>query len=131
MGRVDRRLRPHPADTGLSRSIGATALGLGVWGALFPEHVKKTFGVPAPTPAVQLAFGARELATGFGLVSDPRRVELLWARVAGDVFDIAALGALDHPGNARRGAVRAALGFVLAVTALDVLAAVRLSRARR
>jgi hypothetical protein len=51
--------------------------------------------------------------------------------VAGDVFDIAALKALDRPANVKRGNARLALGFVLAVTALDVVTAVRMSTVQR
>jgi hypothetical protein len=56
---------------------------------------------------------------------------VLWARVAGDVFDIAALKALDSPKNPKRGNARLALGLVLAISALDVVAAVRMSGVRR
>lgn len=126
------RVRAKPAiSPSLSMNIGMTAIGLGLWGALFPRHVKKTLGIEAPAPVVQAVFGARELITGYSLAGDPTRSGMLWARVAGDVFDIVALKALDNPSNPKRGAARAALGFVLAVTALDTLTAVRMSNVQR
>jgi hypothetical protein len=126
------RVRAKPAiSPSLSMNIGLTAIGLGLWGALFPHHVKKTLGVAAPAGAVQAVFGLRELATGFTLAGDPTKAGMLWARVAGDAFDIAALRALDNPRNRKRVAARAALGFVLAVTALDLVAAVRMTGVRR
>jgi hypothetical protein len=126
------RVRAAPALTPtLSGAIGLTAIGLGVAGLFFPKAVKRTLGVTAPTPVVQAAFGARELASGYILASDPTRSDVLWARVAGDVFDIACLKALDKPENPKRGNARAALGFVLAVTALDVVTAVRMSTVKR
>jgi hypothetical protein len=126
------RVRAKPAvSPTLSMNIGLTAIGLGLWGALFPDHVKKTFGIRAPAPVVQAVFGARELVTGFSLAGDPTKSGMLWGRVAGDVFDIVALKALDNPSNPKRGAARAALGFVLAVTALDAVTALRMSNVQR
>jgi hypothetical protein len=126
------RVRAAPAvSPTLSMNIGMTAIGLGIWGSLFPGHVKKTLGIRAPEPMVQAVFGARELWSGYSLAGDPTRSGVLWARVAGDVFDIMALKALDNPSNPKRGTARAALGFVLAVTALDVITAVRMTDVKR
>lgn len=126
------RVRAKPAlSPTLSMNIGATAIGLGIWGTLFPGHVKKTLGIQASKPVVQAVFGARELWSGYSLAGDPTKSEVLWARVAGDVFDIVALKALDNPGNPKRQTARAALAFVLAVTALDTITAVRMTNVRR
>jgi hypothetical protein len=126
------RVRAKPAiSPSLSMNIGLTAIGLGLWGTLFPRHVKKTLGLRAPTGAVLALFGARELATGFTLAGDPTKSSMLWARVAGDVFDIAMLRSLDNPGNRQRGTARAALAFVAAVTALDLVTAVRMTNVKR
>lgn len=126
------RVRAAPAvSPTLSMNIGISAIGLGIWGSLFPGHVKKTLGIQAPTPVVQAVFGARELWSGYSLAGDPTKTGVLWARVAGDVFDILALKSLDTPSNPKRGNARAALGFVLAVTALDVITATRMSAVKR
>ncbi|MCR5875103.1 hypothetical protein LRS10_13465 [Phenylobacterium sp. J426] len=93
--------------------------------------MNRFLGMDANPQTVQLLFGAREMATGLRLVSDPTCKMTLWARVAGDVFDIAVLRSLDKPENPKRGNVRLALGVVVAVTALDVLAAWRLSTVKR
>lgn len=129
---VTDRVRARPAlSPTLSMNIGVTAIGLGLWGSLFPHHVKKTLGIRAPAPVVQAVFGARELWTGYALAGDPTKSGVLWARVAGDVFDIVALKALDNRRNEQRGTARAALGFVLFVTALDVITAARMSNVQR
>ncbi len=129
---VTDRVRARPAvSPTLSMNIGMTAIGLGMWGTLFPGHVKKTLGIQAPTQVVQALFGARELWSGYTLAGDPTKSGVLWARVAGDVFDIVALKSLDNPNNPKRGTARAALGFVLAVTALDAITAVRMSAVKR
>jgi hypothetical protein len=76
-------------------------------------------------------FGARELWSGFKLAEDPTRTGVLWTRVGADVFDIAALTMLSNPANPKRGNARIALGAVFAITALDVLTAVRMSAVQR
>jgi hypothetical protein len=126
------RVRAQPAlSPTLSMNIGVTAIALGLWGALFPGHVKRSLGIRAPKGVVQALFGARELATGFTLASDPTKAGALWVRVAGDAFDIVVLNALDRPSNPKRGATRAALAFVVAVTALDLVTAIRMSTVKR
>jgi hypothetical protein len=126
------RVRAAPAiSPSLSMNIGMTAIGLGLWGLLFPRHVSRVLGIQAPPAVVRTLFGARELWTGFTLAGDPTKAGMLWTRVAGDIFDIAVLRSLDNPGNRRRGAAKAALGVVLAVTALDAITAVRMSKVDR
>ncbi|CAN7615700.1 hypothetical protein LJR219_004728 [Phenylobacterium sp. LjRoot219] len=126
------RVRATPAvSPTLSMNIGLAAIGLGVWGMFFPHHVKRTLGLQAPAPVVQAVFGARELWSGYSLAGDPTKSGVLWARVAGDAFDLLALKALDSRTNPKRGTVRVALGLVLAVTALDVIAAARMSAVQR
>jgi hypothetical protein len=125
-------VRAKPAVTPqVSMMIGITAIGLGFWGALFPRSVKRTLGIPAPAAAIVGLFGARELWSGFKLAEDPTRTGVLWTRVGADVFDIAVLTALSSPANPKRGNARLALGAVFAITALDVLTAVRMSAVQR
>lgn len=72
--------------------------------------------------------GLRETATGVGILSSRRPAGWLWARVAGDVMDLALLGVAlrsPRPGRGRAGATALAVG---GVTALDWLAARELSR---
>lgn len=126
------RVRARPALTPtLSGALGNNAIGLGIWGLAAPKSVGRLLGLDASPQAIQLLFGAREMATGLRLVSDPTCAKTLWARVAGDAFDIAVLRSLDKPENPQRKNARLALGVVLAVTALDVLAAVRMSTVQR
>jgi hypothetical protein len=124
------RAKPAIAPT-LSMNIGVTAIGLGLWGTLFPRHVARTLGINAPAPVVQGLFGIRELWTGFTLAGDPTRSEMLWTRVAGDVVDIGILSALNRASNPKRHNVRAALAFVLLVTALDTVTAIKMTNVRR
>jgi hypothetical protein len=126
------RVRAKPAiSPTLSMNIGMTAVGLGVWGMLFPNSVKRALGVRSPAPVVQTLFGVREMITGVTLASDPTKAEMLWARVVGDAFDIAILKSLDRRENPSRGGARVALGVVLAVTALDLVTAIRMTNVKR
>lgn len=126
------RVRAAPALTPtLSGALGNNAMGLGVWGTFFPHSVNRFLGMNANPATIRVVFGLREFYTAFSLVGDPTRKDALWARVAGDLFDIAVLTRLNRPENPKRGNVRLALGVVLAVTALDALAAVRMSTVQR
>lgn len=126
-GSVRERVRARPAVTPqIAFGLGVGAIGLGVWGLFFPRHVSRTLGLNAPPAVVRTAFGVRELVTGFALAGDPTRTGVLWARVAGDVVDMAILGRRPH----HRGA-RAALGAVALITVLDAVAAVRMAPGRR
>lgn len=126
------RVRAKPAiSPTMSMNIGMTAIGLGMWGLLFPRHVARTLGITAPIPVIQALFGIRELWTGYTLAGDPTKSEMLWTRVVGDIFDIGVLKGLDNRHNPKRGAARGALVFVLAVTALDLVTAIRMTNVQR
>ena len=128
------RVRAVPALTPtLSGSLGMGAIGLGMLGLLAPRMVRNYLGVPkaVPVPVIQTLFGVRELWTGYTLAGDPTKSEMLWTRVMGDVFDIAVLGALSTLANKKAHNARGALKFVLVITALDVMAAMRMTNVQR
>lgn len=126
------RVRAAPAiSPTVSMNIGMAAIGMGLWGFFFPHEVKRMLGIQAPAPVVQALFGARELWTGYSLAGDPTKSEMLWARVVGDVFDVAVLRALDHPRNPQREVAKTALGVVLVIAALDAITAIRMTNVKR
>jgi hypothetical protein len=126
------RVRAAPAVTPqVSFMLGQNAIGLGLWGLLAPKGVNRFLGLRGSPQATQLLFGAREMATGMALFSDPTKAGALWARVAGDIFDIVVLRSLATPQNPKRRNAKLALGVVLAVTALDVVAAWRMTNVKR
>jgi hypothetical protein len=126
------RVRATPAvSPQISFVLGQNAIGLGLWGLFAPKGVNRLLGLQCAPQTTQVLFGARELATGMALFSDPTRSSALWARVAGDAFDIAVLRKLTRRDNPKHGAARMALGVVLAVTALDLVAAVRMTNVKR
>jgi len=126
------RVRAAPAITPtLAGSLGMGAVGLGWWGLLAPRSVSRFLGIPAPKAAVRTLFGLRELYTGYTLAGDPTKSEVLWLRVAGDIFDIAVLRAAVNRRNPKRANARFMLNAVLVITALDVIAAARMSNVQR
>jgi uncharacterized membrane protein len=72
------------------------------------------------------ALGLRELATGVGILAQPDRPGWMWARVGGDVMDLAFLGSARKSERADHGRLSAATAAVLGVTALDALTGRRL-----
>ena len=67
------RVRARPALTPqLSFMLGQNAIGLGVWGLLFPKAVNRFLGVQASPQATQALFGAREMATGLDAIAAAR-----------------------------------------------------------
>lgn len=75
------------------------------------------------------AFGAREIAAGIGILAGRRLAPWIWARVGGDLLDLAALGMAIARGRRRNALI--ATGTVAGVTALDVWCATALTRHER
>ena len=118
------------AADSLERGLGWFSIGLGAAAVAAPRLVCWLSGFRSPT--LMRLVGTRELAAGIGILTQRDRTPWMWSRVVGDTFDLAALSvALSRRG--RRGRAAVALAVVAGVTALDVLAAVRLtgSGARR
>jgi hypothetical protein len=127
------RVRAAPAIMPtVSGSLGLFSIGLGLAELLAPTTIRRELGLRhVPTTAVRLVYGLRELTVGWGLVSDPTDSRLLWARVAGDLLDIATLKSADTWLNPRRRAAKVALAAVYAVTVVDLVTAFRMSTVKR
>lgn len=108
----------------LAYGLGWFSLGLGLWELLAPRSVAKVAGVRGDNEGLIRLFGLREIASGIFIFAQGRNpAAAVWSRVAGDALDIASLGAALASPNSNRGRVAFAAANVLAVTALDVLAA--------
>jgi uncharacterized membrane protein len=115
---------PRDAAESLERGLGWFSIGLGAAALVAPRAVCWLSGLRSPS--LMRLVGTRELAAGIGIMTQRDRGPWLWSRVVGDTFDLAALSfALTRRGSRGRAAV--ALAAVAGVTALDVLAAVRLT----
>lgn len=115
-----------------SRGLGWFSIGLGLAQVAAPGGVARLIGVRSAVynRALLRLIGVRELAAGVGLLSQPRTQGWLWARVGGDVMDLALLGIALLGRRGKNGRVRAAAAMVAGVTVMDVRAAQLLGRHR-
>ena len=111
-------LQGNAAAPGTMRALAWASLGLGLAQLAAPRRVGRLVGI-RPTSTAMRAVGARELASGAGLLRGHAPTRWLNARIVGDGFDFAAL-ALAKSANRRRH--RLALAAVAGVAALDVFA---------
>lgn len=112
----------------LATGLGWFSIGIGVVQLVAPRQLGRAIGLEA-RPMVMQAMGAREIASGIGILSRPGRSGWLWSRVAGDAIDFGVLAVTARKADReqqRRIAVLAAA--VAGVAALDVMASVRQSR---
>lgn len=110
-----------PAHTMLVRGLGWFSVGLGVMEVLAPAAMARLTGVHNKR-LLQL-YGLREIAAGVGLLGAARPAPLLWARLAGDVLDIATLTTAAANGEGHRGRSLASTAAVAGVTAIDAVCA--------
>lgn len=117
----------------LAAGLGWFSIGLGLAEVLAPDKVAELIGVNKGdrTRAVLRAYGLREITAGAGILSQSQSAGWLWARVAGDILDLASLGKALASDNADRTRLATATAAVLGVTALDVLCGQKLSRSSR
>lgn len=118
----------------LTRGLGWFSIGLGAVQVLTPGGIDRAVGVSdkSHNRAVMAGVGgARELAVGVGILSMRQPKPWLWARVAGDVLDLAMLGRAMFNHRNARGRMALVMTSVVGVTAADVLAIVRQSRGSR
>jgi hypothetical protein len=84
----------------LARALGWFSLGLGFAQIAAPGKVAQMVGVEDDdeTIAVMRVLGVREIASGLGILTQPKPLPWLWARVGGDAMDLALLRrALSSP----------------------------------
>jgi hypothetical protein len=114
----------------LAIALGWFSIALGMAELLAPRQVARLIGIPygEGTATTLRAYGAREVASGAAILSEPADARWLWSRVGGDALDLASLGAAAGHEDSDAGRLAIAAAAVAGVTALDVLAAFRLSR---
>lgn len=117
-------------ETRLAEGLGWFSIGLGLAELTAPRTVARLIGVPddAMTRRVLRAYGAREIATGIGILSTAPRPVWLWARVAGDVLDLATLAAAMRRDGVEGGKIASAAASVAGVMIADIAAARQLDR---
>jgi uncharacterized membrane protein len=114
-----------PDGSRLARFLGWFSIGLGLSEMVAPGAISRTAGARDHKKLVRL-YGMREMAAGVGILAQPKQPKWLWARVAGDVVDIASI--IRGSQKRKRKATAGTLAAVAGVTALDVVCATRCSR---
>jgi ferritin-like metal-binding protein YciE len=115
-------------DDRASSALGWFSVALGAAEVLAPASVARLVGIKHQ-PDLLRFLGAREIASGVGLLTSQNPSKWLWARVAGDLMDLVVLG--STPLRAERGArskLAVATTSIVGITAIDALAAIRHSR---
>ena len=112
----------------LASGLGWFGIGLGLAEMLVPRRFARTIGVPSQHRRLIQAMGVREIVNGVGILIWPSAAAGVWARVAGDVIDLACLGAAFTSRRADRGRLATTAGAVVGATALDLLCAQQLTR---
>ncbi|HEU4565809.1 MAG TPA: SRPBCC family protein [Gemmatimonadaceae bacterium] len=123
-------VRERVNEERLANALGWFAIGLGLAQVAAPGSVARLIGVRDDDRSrnVMRGLGMREMASGVGILTRPRPAGWLWARVAGDVMDLALLGTALNSDRTRKNRAIAATAAVAGVTALDVLAGEMLRR---
>lgn len=126
--RIERLRTVLNDDRRLAQFLGWFSISLGAAELLAPRALGRGLGFGSQSPWLLRACGAREIISGIGILSQPRRRSVwLWSRVGGDAVDLALLGSALAAGRGSRTRVAAATATVAGVTALDVMASRRLS----
>ena len=107
----------------VARGLGWFSIGLGLAECAAPRSVARMIGLrdDDTNRNTLFAYGVREIASGIGILMGDRPVVPVWARVGGDVMDLAFLGRALRSDRSEKNRVAAATAAVLGVTLLDVL----------
>jgi len=114
-------------DLQVAKGLGVFSVALGLTQLAAPNWLGLTTG-GRMHPTLTRVWGARELASGIGVLSGRKPAAALWARVAGDIIDLGLLG-VALVKSSRRARLALSLGAVLGVTLMDILYARRLRSA--
>ncbi|HEY0548250.1 MAG TPA: SRPBCC family protein [Verrucomicrobiae bacterium] len=111
----------------VSRALGWFSIGLGLAELLAPRWLGKAIGLNNHTTLLRV-FGVREIMSGVAILSQPRSATWVRTRVAGDVLDLAVLGAALRSNGSDKSRIALATAAVAGVTIADVLCSQQLAR---
>ena len=123
-------------ELSLARFLGWFSIGIGLTQLFAARPLARAIGLEGQEALVR-GLGARELATGAYILSNPDDPAGLWGRVAGDAIDLAVLGqGLREPENQHddwgrpddRTGATIAVAAVAGIMILDVIGAMLLRR---
>lgn len=110
----------------LARVLGWAGIGLGALEVLAPHRIAAFLGVDEEHAGLIRLMGLREIAQSVVILNAKDPKPGIYARIAGDALDIAALGAVLASDDSNSGPAAASLAFVAGVTAADVTCAAQL-----
>lgn len=115
-----------------AKALGIFSLMLGAIEVAAPGTVSRAIGggskIARHNKPLLRTYGIREIATGVGILKSHKPAPWIWARVAGDGLDMAALAnKFRHSQHGRRN-IAIAAAAVAGITALDIYCAKSLSR---
>jgi hypothetical protein len=123
--RIDRYIDEY-TDT-VADGLGWFSIALGAAELAAPRALDRWLGIGDHETTTRL-YGLREIGVGAGILLSRDPTPWLWARVAGDVLDLASLApALDRHNPQRHIAATAAANVAL-ITAIDAAAAMASGR---
>lgn len=111
-------------QTRTTRFLGWFSIGLGLVELFAPHRLTRRLGMGGHEKLVA-GYGAREVATGIGLLASRDPTPWLWGRVAGDALDLGTLAAAGHPRNRQQDALGLAVAAVIGITVVDLVTASR------
>ena len=113
----------------VARGLGWFSIGLGIAEVVAGRRIGRALGMEDKSWLLR-AFGVREIAAGVVILAMDRPRAGVWARVAGDALDLAALGSGFTEDNPEKANLAAAFATVAGITALDYWCARRLGSGR-
>lgn len=113
----------------MADALGWFSIGLGAVELLAPETLDEWLGVGRHENITRF-YGLREIGVGAGILMSDDPTPWLWARVAGDMVDLASLAPALGPDNPQRHVAASAVANVALITALDVVCAMASGRRR-
>ena len=111
----------------LAVGLGWFSIGLGLAELFAPRSVARAIGMPDASDGILQTFGAREIANGVAILSQPDNPTWLWSRVGGDGIDLAYLTSGFQDDGVDTSKLGIAMAAVVGVTALDAICARQLS----
>lgn len=107
-----------------ARGLGWMSIGLGAIELWKNQQLSETLGTGGRGRVFQI-YGLREIATGVGLLTAKDPTPWVWARVAGDLLDMATLAPELGSRNPQRKAAGAATAFVAGAALVDLYCALK------
>lgn len=124
------RLSDGSGNHSLARGLGWMSIGLGALELWKHRELGETLGTGGEGGIYQL-YGLREIGTGLGLLMAKDPTPWVWARVAGDILDMATLAPELRPENTQRKAAAVAAAVVAGAALADLACVLKETRETR